>query len=316
MAITLLLQARGKMTAERLADILGVSVRTVYRDMNSLSLAHVPVSMDHGPGGGYFLPDDSVVGPIAFTGEEALALALGRSVVGDSSLFGGAERLQQALIKLEAALPEEYRRDVRVARERILVDSSAWHRRPEAPRLLDSIRQAVWEGRRITILYPRSERPGSDLRPVDPYGLVYKAGIWYLVAYCHLRRDFRIFHLSRIEAQETLGDPITPRPDFNLAGYWEEARQRFEEQTAPVTVTLRITADGLSGHEGEWTVLETDPAGRTTVLVSLESIDAAVAYVLSFGPNATVLGPPDVLHGVAEAARELYQLYSRSTAEI
>src|SRR5579859_5625116 len=108
-AITLLLQSRGKMTADRLADILDVSVRTIYRDMDTLSLAHVPISMDYGPGGGYYLPDGYRIDPMIFTSEEAVALALGGAVAGDYRLFESGDGLRRALFKLEAALPEEYR---------------------------------------------------------------------------------------------------------------------------------------------------------------------------------------------------------------
>ncbi len=82
MAITLLLQARGKMTAKRLADLLGVSTRTIYRDMDTLSLAHVPVSMDYGPGGGYYLPDNYRFESAIFTREEAISLVLGGAMAG------------------------------------------------------------------------------------------------------------------------------------------------------------------------------------------------------------------------------------------
>src|SRR3954447_3627671 len=133
MAITLLLQARGKMTAEQLADLLGVSVRTVYRDMDALSLAHVPVSMDYGPGGGYFLTEEYRVDGASFTGDEAVALALGAAIAGGSRLLEGDEALPSALLKLEAVLPEEYRGDVRTVRERLLVDPTRWLRRPVPP---------------------------------------------------------------------------------------------------------------------------------------------------------------------------------------
>ncbi|HLG74915.1 MAG TPA: HTH domain-containing protein, partial [Ktedonobacteraceae bacterium] len=121
-AIALLLQARGKMTAKRLADILGVSQRTVYRDITTLSLAHIPVSMDYGPGGGYYLPDDYHLESGFFTREEAVSLILSADMSERSHLFAGDDDLHRALIKLEAALSEKYRADVNAARERILFD--------------------------------------------------------------------------------------------------------------------------------------------------------------------------------------------------
>src|SRR5437763_9370495 len=123
MAIALLLHARGKMTATRLAEILGVSTRTIYRDIDALSLAHVPVSMDYGPGGGYYLPLDYRFEPAVFTSEEAVSLVLSADMAGNYSLFADDDGLQRALIKLEAVLPEEYRAAVVAAREHILLVS-------------------------------------------------------------------------------------------------------------------------------------------------------------------------------------------------
>ncbi len=165
-AITLLLQARGKMTAERLAEITGVSTRTIYRDMVTLSLAHVPVAMDYGPGGGYYLPDDYRLDPTIFTSEEAIALALGGTVAGDYRLFESDDGLRRALVKLEAALPEEYRADVRAARERILFDTTAWHRRPTTTPFLETVRAAVWGARQLEIVCEEGStpRPGFDLQ--------------------------------------------------------------------------------------------------------------------------------------------------------
>src|SRR5579884_2748381 len=97
MAITLLLHARGKMTARRLAEILGVSTRTIYRDVDTLSLAHVPVSMDYGPGGGYYLPDDYHFESAIFTREEAVSLVLSADFSGKHSLFAGDDDLHRAL---------------------------------------------------------------------------------------------------------------------------------------------------------------------------------------------------------------------------
>lgn len=309
MAITLLLQSRGKMTAEQLADLLSVSVRTIYRDMNSLSLAHVPVSMDYGPGGGYFLSDDARVGPVSFTGEEAMALAVGGAMAGGSRLFGGNERLHQALIKLEASLPQEYRKDVQAARERVLVDVAAWYRHPSTSPFLEPVRGAVWAERQLRLLYRGADEGDTAWRLVDPLGLVCKDGIWYLVAYCYRREDFRTFRLSRILQLETLEEPVTPRPDFDLKRYWEEARRHFEAMTMPLSVMLRISPDILERMEGAFTILGEEEDGSAVAQIDLDSVDVAVSYVLSLGPDVTVLDPAEVRDGVARTAHAIAARY-------
>ncbi|HZS95067.1 MAG TPA: YafY family protein [Chloroflexota bacterium] len=309
MAISLLLQARGKMTADHLADILGVSPRTIYRDINSLSLAHVPISMDYGPGGGYFIPESSQVASVTFTGEEAIALALGGVVAGGSQLFDAGERLRGALIKLEAVLPEEYRHDVRVARERILVDISGWYRSPSPPPLLETIRSAVWRQRRIDIFHFRADGSAGQWRCVDPLGLIWKAATWYLAAWCHLRQDYRVFHLNRIREVIPRDEPIDSRPDFDLEVFWDETRRRFEERTAPITLTFRADPTVLGRLDSGHVRVREEADGTAIVRVCVDSIDMAVAHVLSLGPGVTVLDPSEVRHEVAISARQIAGRY-------
>jgi predicted DNA-binding transcriptional regulator YafY len=309
-AITLLLQARGKMTAERLATILEVSPRTIYRDMDALSLAHLPVSMDYGPGGGYYLPEGYRLDPATFTSDEAVALALGGAMAGGYRLFESDDGLRRALVKLEAALPDEYRADVRAARERIFFDTTAWHhRQPAATAHLETVRAAVWTARQLDLLYPSSDGSGAHWRRVEPHGLVCKAGIWYLVAYCHLRTDFRTFRVERIEEIGVRDEPVTPRPGFDLQTFWEESRRRFEEQTMPLALTLRVDAATLRRLRGGVTVLEEDADGTRLVRLDAESVEAAVSYALSLGPGAVVLAPERVREAVAAAAQAMAGLY-------
>lgn len=310
-AITLLLQARGKMTAERLADILSVSVRTIYRDMESLSLAHVPVTMDYGPGGGYYLPEDYRLDPATFTSEEVVALALGGSMARGYRLFETDDQLYQALIKLEAALPDEYRADVKAARERILFDVTAWHKQPAtATPYLESIRHAVWSGSCLEILYARFDGSEPQWRPIEPYGLVCKAGVWYLVAYCQMREDFRTFRVGRIQDLQVREEAVTPRPTFDLQSYWEEARRRFEGQILPFRLTLRVTPSLRQRLGSEFILADVEPSGDAIVVVDLESRQAAIAYALYLGSQATVIDPPDLRDAVAGEAQAIAARYT------
>ncbi len=242
MAISLLLQARGKMTARHLANILGVSTRTIYRDITSLSLAHVPVSMDYGPGGGYYLPDDYHFETAIFTREEAVSLVLSTDIAGNSSLFADDDGLHRALFKLEAALPEEYRGEVQAARERILIDRTEWCNPTTSPPYLETLRSAVLGAYQLDILYPSS----NQWRHIEPYGLVFRgvsrrharAGIWYLVAYCLTYQRFATFRVSYIADVKIHKEPTTFRPDFDLQAYWQEERKHLEEQ--PYTLKLKI----------------------------------------------------------------------------
>ena len=321
-AITLLLQARGKMTAKRLGEILGVSTRTIYRDIIALSLAHVPVSMDYGPGGGYYLPEDYHLESALFTREEAVSLVLSADMSGNYSLFAGDNDLHRALNKLEAALPEEYHVDVRAARERILFDTSAWGNQPLPTTHLETIRAAVLGAYQLEIFYSCSDCPGCQVtawRRVEPYGLVFKGlsrrharvGVWYLVAFCQLCQHFYTFRVNYIEQMSVLKERITPRPDFNLRAYWREARKSLEKQMQPATLVLRVSATARHRLGGNCTIRKEEPDGSVIVRVDVESVDAAISYALGLGADATVRSPPRVRDAVAATAHASAEMYDK-----
>ncbi len=317
LAITLLLQARGKMTAKHLATILGVSTRTIYRDIDILSLAHIPVSMDYGPGGGYFLPDDFHFESAIFTREEAVSLVLSADMAGNYSLFADDDELQRALFKLEATLPEKYRTDVQQAREHILFDTGAWYRQPKSmPTYLETIRLAVLGGLQLDILYPCSTRPGMQWRRIEPYGLVYKGlprqrvrvGIWYLVAFCQSCREVCSFRVGYIEQLNVGQDKVMIPPDFDLKAYWHKARIQLEEQQ-PFTLLLHVAPSARPGLPGDHTILNEEPEGSAIIRVNVETFSAAVSYTLALGMNATVISPIKVREAVADVAKGIAALY-------
>ncbi len=320
-AISLLLQARGKMTARRLAEILGVSTRTIYRDIVDLSLAHIPISMDFGPGGGYYLPDDYHFESAIFTREEAISLVLSADLSGNYSLFAGDDDLHRALFKLEAALPEEYRADVKMAREHFIVDTTAWSQTLTSPPYLETIRSAILESHQLNILYPCvacNDCTGAKWRRVEPHGLVFKGlsrrharvGKWYLVAYCQRCQDFATFRIDNIERLTVCDTSITQRPDFDLRLYWKEASKHLEENVQSFTITLHVAASARYSLKGDYAISYEEADGSIIVQVEVESFDAAVLYALSLGTDATVISPKKVRQTVAAKAQTIAEMYS------
>lgn len=318
LAITLLLQARGKMPAHQLAELLGVSVRTIYRDISALSMAHVPVAMEHGPGGGYYLLQEHYVETSHFSREEVVSLILGGAMVGNYGLFADDEDLHRAFLKLEATLPEEYRADVQAARERILFDTNAWQSRPTTA-YLDLIRSALWKGQQIDILYPRTNSSTLTWRQVEPYGLVYKGlsrrqmrtGVWYLIAFCHCCQHMHSFRVGYIQDVHVRAEKVQIRPDFDLRTYWQEARRHIEKRLQSLTMTLKLQAAVRHRLGSDAIVLNEERDGSIIVRLPIESLDAAISYVLSLGPHALVLAPNQIREEVAQAARHMAALYEQ-----
>jgi predicted DNA-binding transcriptional regulator YafY len=336
-AITLLLQARGKMTAKRLAAIMGTSTRTIYRDINALSLAHVPVTMDYGPGGGYYLPEDYSLESAIFTREEAVSLVLSADISENSSLFAGDEGLHRALIKLEAALPQEYRAGVHAARSHILLDTAAWYRQPRGQQpagssnkvasanstYLEVIRSAVLDAHQLDILYPCiacENAPGIRWRRVEPYGLVFRGlsrrhlrtGVWYMVAFCHTCQAYQTFRLSYIEDLRIREEPIDEYRSFDLHSYWQKARALLDGPEQAIPLILRVSSSALSLVTGDYVVLSADKDGNAVIQANLASEEAAVSYVLSLGAGAIVMSPPQVRSAVLAAAQAITEIYEHS----
>src|SRR6266852_8517043 len=215
LALLLLLQARGRLTAGELAERLEVSKRTVYRDVDALGTAGVPVHADRGPNGGIELMAGWRTDLTGLTAPEVEALF--------TSAAGPA--FESAMGKLAAALPGEGGRRAGRIRERLLVDSAGWGRRTAVSPHLRVVQDAVFGDRRLHLRYRRAEARAVE-RDVDPLGLIIKAGVWYLLA--DFEGDRRLFRLSRIEDARPLDEPARRPKRFDLARAWREQSANWD----------------------------------------------------------------------------------------
>jgi predicted DNA-binding transcriptional regulator YafY len=311
----LLLQTRGRLTAQQIADELEVSIRTVYRDIEALSASGVPVYADRGPAGGFQLLDGYRTTLTGLTTDEAAALFLAGSgaTAGD---LGLGPTLEAARLKLLASLPAEQRSMAGRIQQRVHVDAPGWFRDPEAPPHLDAVATAVWEQRRIHIRYTKWDRTAVE-RTLDPLGLVLKGTAWYLIA--RGRSRVNGYRISRIEAL-TLGDERFERPDgFDLRRYWQEFSERLQETlysggTATVRVAPRAAAMWwMLGPVAERALRETGrpdgEAGWLRVVLPIESFEHARVELGRFGPDVEVLDPPGLRELMRTTAEETLRRY-------
>lgn len=218
LSLLLLLQARGRMTAQELAERLEVSERTIYRDIGALSSAGIPVYTESGPGGGCELVDGYQTKLTGLTTAEVRALFL-LSLSGPLADLGLDRALDDALLKLSAALPITARSDAAQVRQRIHMDTTAPDQANRALPYLGLIQEAVWQDRTLQLTYGRYVR-----QDFEPYGLVSKARVWYLVGIT--AGEMQVLRVSRIQAVELTAQRFV-RPDtFDLANYWTEWSNR------------------------------------------------------------------------------------------
>jgi predicted DNA-binding transcriptional regulator YafY len=307
-SLLLLLQSRRQCSARVLAGRLEVSERTIYRDVDALSAAGVPVYAERGSNGGIVLADGYRRALTNFSEDEIRSLFVsGASPLADLGLERGLDR---ALEKLHGGLADVQRRAAEKSRSRIHVDQRRWNQ-PEPPReILTALRRAVWDDRRVRIRYEDRKRTSST-RTVDPLGLVSKAGVWYLVA----RDDgeLRSFRVERIRSAQELAQRFERPANFDLERYWRESSARFTEssRSVDVVVTLRARRDALERLSAYWPVeILTKEQRDALIRVTFPGSELALFQAMAWSDVAIVVEPAELRDAVIARARQALERYA------
>jgi predicted DNA-binding transcriptional regulator YafY len=305
--LLMLLQRQPNQKAACLAAELGISVRSLHRYMGMLEEMGIPVYAERGPYGGFSLVRGYKMPPLVFTPEEAVALHLGASLVGE--LWGRLyqQAAQAALAKLDHVLPNDQRQEVAWARRALVV--SGLHRADADALLpnLESLRSAVRQQRRVSMAYLGSGQSESTCRQVDPYALVHRWGWWYVAGFCHLRQGVRLFRVDRIQNLEILEATFQPPADFDIQAYLAAEPQPL------IQVRLRFTPQGADLARSQalsWSSSAEQPDGGLVVTFPSYDMEYAAATALAYGPLVQVLEPDSLCRLVAERARAVARLYS------
>ena len=316
-SLALLLQARGRMSARGLAAELEVSVRTVYRDIEALNLAGVPVVTESGPGGGCWLLDGYRFPLRGLSSDEAEALLV-VGVPAAVAELGLADALAAAQHKIRvtagaAGSPGQ-------APALVHLDLPRWFGGSEPVPWLATAATAVRGRRRLRIGYRRGDRDGErgaeSSRVVCPLGLVNKAGVWYLVA--GGGREPTVFRVGRVTSAQVLPEAFDRPPDFELAAFWSRWSASFMTSRPRLSVRVLASAGALAVFPevfGDAVRPALDAAGPADergfreVLLTFEHEAAAVQRLAGFGGELEVLSPPDVRARLIAGARALVERY-------
>lgn len=322
LSLLLLLQNRGRMTAPELAAELEVSVRTVYRDIEALNTAGIPVHTERGPAGGYRLLNGYRTRLTGLTNVEAAALFLA-GAPGPAEDLGFGTVLATAQLKLQAALPHEFAEHTRRVQDRFHLDTPGWFRDADPVEHLAPVAQAVWEQRVLRTHYRRWR--GEVHRELRPLGIVLKSGIWYVVALAgdtgetsQAAHSVRTYRISRFLTVDLTDEPFERPADFDLAAHWEESSRSLEDARHQGTAHLRVSPraqrllpmlHGSAGTRALEGAGSPDQDGWVEVNLPVEATAVAVGDLLRLGPDAEVLGPPELRQAVAEAVTALAGRY-------
>jgi predicted DNA-binding transcriptional regulator YafY len=319
-ALLLLLQTRGRMTAGQLADGLEVSVRTIYRDIQALHAAGIPVYGDAGHDGGYQLLGGYRTRLTGLTAEEAEALFLS-GLPGPAAELGLGAVLAAAQLKMRAALPPWLAGQAGRLHERFHLDAPGWYTEPGQVPHLPLVADAVWHRRVIGVRYRRWQAPTEVTRRLEPHGLVLKAGRWYVVA----RRDgaLRTYRVDQIIDAWPYDEGFDAEPGFDLAGYWQAYLADFQGKLYAGRALIRLSPRGVARARSLLSepvaaavtaaVAAAVPAEATggwiTARVPVESTGNALAEFLRLGADVEILEPAELRQQAFQTARDLAALY-------
>ncbi|KNB53078.1 helix-turn-helix transcriptional regulator [Streptomyces caatingaensis] len=318
--LVLLLQSRPLMTGAELARRLEVSERTVARDVLALSEAGVPVYADRGRSGGYRLVGGYRTRLTGLGRTEAEALFLS-GVPSALQAMGLADAASAARLKVSAALLPELRDAPSTAAQRFHLDAPGWWQPAAPPPLLPAVADAVWDDRPVTVRYRR--RDGAEVeRVLEPYGLVLKAGTWYVVA--RVDGSFRSYRADRFTAVTAAAGARFRRDEsFDLPAFWDEHAALFARSLLRDRVVLRLTPAGarrlphlVDRRSGEEALAAADPPdadGCVTVTLAVEGLDVAYEQLLALGPEGEVLEPVGLRERFVAAVGRMVRLYGRGS---
>lgn len=331
-SLLLLLQTRRQMTGRELARELEVSLRTVYRDVEALSAAGVPVYAEQGRAGGYRLVDGYRTRLTGLTEPEAAALFM--VGIPDAAIaLGMAEHTSGAELKLLAALAPAQREHAARLRDRFHLDVPTWYHQAADEPHLPAVAWAVLHDRVIDVVYRRWAEPREVERTLEPHGIVLKGGTWYVVARpgsparpptgggvssgTAPLRTYRVSNILRLTPTDRV---FTRDTSLDLAEHWRQHLTAFDERRFTGVATVRLSAalvdrlpdlpssqlTGLVSAPGT----RPDPDGSVVVRLPIESICLAASQIIGYGADLEVLDPPALRDELARRAGELVLLYT------
>jgi predicted DNA-binding transcriptional regulator YafY len=308
-AMVLHLQGRRVVRASELAAHFEITERTVYRDIAALAEAGVPVVGEAGVG--YSLMKGYQLPPVMFTADEATALFVGGELVKQFTDASLQVPMVDALTKLRAVLPRDRQDHVERLVNRTLVFGRSGYQAPDmaAQRWLLTVQQGVVLRRFLKMDYRGPGQASDTTREVEPLGVVFYGGAWYLVAWCCLRADFRHFRIDRIRRLELLAQTFPPRPEFSLSKHMKESVRC--DETIGVRVWFAASAQERARRESQATLIEESGRdGGMEFSLYTWSLEWMARWLLSFGGDAEAIAPAKLRRLVREQAEKVAQLHA------
>ncbi|MBN1537628.1 MAG: WYL domain-containing protein [Anaerolineales bacterium] len=314
-SIILLLQTRGNLSARQLAQELGVSERTIYRDIEALSQSGIPVYSIRGPGGGIFLVENYRTSLTGLTNEQLQALLM-LNIPQPLVQLGAGEALKTALLKLTASLPYRRAKEDSLTHQRLFLDWESEGSADYSIAFLETIKQGVWKDRRIRLIY-KPHFLAVVHQIVDPLGLIARGNDWYLA--CLHNDHIRAVRIDSIIDAELLDEQFIRPPHFNLAEFWRNWLEHTAANLPIYPAKVRISPSlakkfpqfmGETAQQAIKPAELTDDEGWITIELNFENLETARSRLLAFGNAVEVLEPEALRLSIADFARQSLSMHA------
>ncbi|MDR0991581.1 MAG: YafY family transcriptional regulator [Ruminococcus sp.] len=303
-SIIITLLDKKRIAAKKLADMYEVSLRTIYRDIDTINIAGIPIRAVSGTGGGFEIMPQYKLDKNVFSADDLSAIFTG--LTGVSSLMRNAETTN-ALVKIKSLFPPEQASEIELKANQISIDVTPWFTDSTAVPIIEIIKTALTDSKLISFDYV-GRFGKKTARTVESYQLVFKANRWYLYGYCLLRNDFRLFCLSRILSINLENETFTarnfPKPQLQFADILSDRQ---------INIKLRIHSSLMDRILDFYAFESFIPDGEEHFIADFPFIenDYYYSFLLSFGNKCECLEPESVRSELAKRANEIYMIYEK-----
>lgn len=301
LTIIVTLLNRNRVSAKELAEKFEVSVRTIYRDIESINMAGIPVISYPGNNGGFGIMENYKWDNQLLTLKSVCSML--SALKGINSTLEDIE-LESSIEKLQNLIPQDKTHHLDLHMEQIIIDIQPWAYIPKRKQLIKIIRNAIAQSKLMTMTY-RSFANETNTRQIEPMSLVFTGYTWYLFAYCHLRADFRVFRTSRIIDIE-IEDVLFERRDKSYQDIEETQKQvSLTSITLQFTPQVRTRVEDIFDRE----LIEILNTGELIVTADFPEKEWCFALIFSFGEHVEVLAPERVRRAVASRVKSMHETY-------
>ncbi|NCB51757.1 MAG: YafY family transcriptional regulator [Clostridia bacterium] len=302
-SMIMILLDKERVGAQELADMFEVSPRTIYRDIETINMAGIPVRGASGVGGGFEIMQKYKIDKKVFSTADLSAILMGLSNL--SSMIRGDE-LVNALAKVKSFIPADRAKDIEIKANQIYIDLSPWMGNRTIQPYLELIKTALQQSRLLSFEYT-DHHSNQTVRTAEPYQLVLKSNHWYLQCYCYKRNDFRLFKLSRMNNLQMQEDVFTPRE-------YEKPQLEFDDilETMETVIKIRIHRSVMDRVLDFCSYEHFTPDGEEHYIIDFPFIENEYCYdmLLSFGDKCECLEPPHIRAELKQKIQEIAALYA------